>query len=151
MKMIMAIMEDHFSDATSSALVKANYRVTRLASTGGLLREGATTLMVGVAAHSWRAAMSAGATTGEAINADWWRALELYAGISAPPGAGFGALALSEIARNQDLLTDVFGTVIAYQFLAAACADATVPLHQCSMAGDGEFGARLYEMLGLES
>jgi uncharacterized protein YaaQ len=48
MKMIMAIMEDHFSDATSSVLVKANFRVTRLASTGGFLREGATTLMVGV-------------------------------------------------------------------------------------------------------
>ena len=48
MKMIMAILEDHFSNATSSVLVKANFRVTRLASTGGLLREGATTLMVGV-------------------------------------------------------------------------------------------------------
>jgi len=48
MKMIMAIVEDHFSDTTSSALVKANFRVTRLASTGRFLREGATTLMVGV-------------------------------------------------------------------------------------------------------
>jgi uncharacterized protein YaaQ len=48
MKMIMAIVEDHFSDTTSSVLVKANFRVTRLASTGGFLREGATTLMVGV-------------------------------------------------------------------------------------------------------
>jgi uncharacterized protein YaaQ len=48
MKMIMVIVEDHFSDTTSSALVNANFRVTRLASTGGFLREGATTLMVGV-------------------------------------------------------------------------------------------------------
>jgi len=48
MKMIMAIVENHFSDSTSRALVKANFRVTRLASTGGFLREGATTLMVGV-------------------------------------------------------------------------------------------------------
>ena len=48
MKMIMAIVEDQFSDTTSSVLVKANFRVTRLASTGGFLREGATTLMVGV-------------------------------------------------------------------------------------------------------
>ena len=48
MKMIIAIVEDHFSDATSRALVKAEYRVTRLASTGRFLREGATTLMVGV-------------------------------------------------------------------------------------------------------
>ena len=48
MKMIMAIVENHFSDATSSALLKADLRVTRLASTGGFLREGATTFMVGV-------------------------------------------------------------------------------------------------------
>ncbi len=48
MKMIMVIVEDHFSDATSRTLVNANFRVTRLASTGGFLREGATTLMVGV-------------------------------------------------------------------------------------------------------
>lgn len=48
MKMILAIMEDNFSDTTSGALVKANFRVTRLASTGGFLREGATTLMIGV-------------------------------------------------------------------------------------------------------
>jgi uncharacterized protein YaaQ len=48
MKMIIAIMEDHFSSTTSKSLVQANYRVTRLASTGGFFREGATTLMVGV-------------------------------------------------------------------------------------------------------
>lgn len=48
MKMIIAIIEDHFSDQTSSALIKAGFRVTRLASTGGFLREGATTLMIGV-------------------------------------------------------------------------------------------------------
>ncbi len=48
MKMIMAIVENHHSDSTSSALVNANFRVTRLASTGGFLREGTTTLMIGV-------------------------------------------------------------------------------------------------------
>ena len=48
MKMIMAIVDDHYRDSTSSALIKANFRVTRLASTGGFLREGATTLMIGV-------------------------------------------------------------------------------------------------------
>ena len=48
MKMIMVIVENHYSDATSSALVQSNFRVTRLASTGGFLREGTSTLMVGV-------------------------------------------------------------------------------------------------------
>ena len=44
----MAIVDNHYSDSTSSALVDKNFRVTRLASTGGFLREGTTTLMVGV-------------------------------------------------------------------------------------------------------
>jgi uncharacterized protein YaaQ len=48
MKMIMAIVEGQYSDSTASALVNANFRVTRLASTERFLREGATTLMVGV-------------------------------------------------------------------------------------------------------
>lgn len=48
MKMIIAITENHMSDATSAALIAENFRVTRLASTGGFLREGATTLMIGV-------------------------------------------------------------------------------------------------------
>jgi uncharacterized protein YaaQ len=48
MKMIIAIIENHLSEATSSALLTRNFRVTRLASTGGFLREGTTTLMVGV-------------------------------------------------------------------------------------------------------
>jgi uncharacterized protein YaaQ len=58
MKMIMAIVEDHFSDNTSNALVQANFRVTRLASTGGILREGATTLMIGVEDEKLEAALN---------------------------------------------------------------------------------------------
>jgi len=48
MKMIIAIVENHLSDEISSELVAKNYRVTRLASTGGFFRDGATTLMIGV-------------------------------------------------------------------------------------------------------
>ena len=48
MKMIVAIVEDSKSESISQALLAANFRVTRLASTGSFLREGATTLMVGV-------------------------------------------------------------------------------------------------------
>ena len=48
MKMILAIIDDQYSDLTSKALVKSKFRVTRLASTGGFLRGGATTLMIGV-------------------------------------------------------------------------------------------------------
>jgi len=48
MKMIVAIIENHLSETTSEALNRKNFRVTRLASIGGFLREGATTLMIGV-------------------------------------------------------------------------------------------------------
>ena len=48
MKMIIAIMEDQFTEVTSRSLVEADFRITRLASTGGFFREGATTLMIGV-------------------------------------------------------------------------------------------------------
>ena len=48
MKMIIAITEKYMSDAASAALIAQDFRVTRLASTGGFLREGATTLMIGV-------------------------------------------------------------------------------------------------------
>ena len=49
MKMILAILRDEDSETVSHALVKSDYRVTRIASTGGFFRRGSTTLMVGVA------------------------------------------------------------------------------------------------------
>jgi uncharacterized protein YaaQ len=57
MKMIIAIMEDQFTEATSRSLVEADFRITRLASTGGFLREGATTLMIGVEDHQLESAL----------------------------------------------------------------------------------------------
>jgi uncharacterized protein YaaQ len=48
MKMIIAIVDDAIRGDISRNLLEANYRVTQLATTGGLLHNGATTLMVGV-------------------------------------------------------------------------------------------------------
>lgn len=48
MKLIIAIIQDKDSNRLSSALVKENYRATKLASTGGFLRAGNTTFMIGV-------------------------------------------------------------------------------------------------------
>jgi uncharacterized protein YaaQ len=48
MKLIIAIARDEDSDAIISALIEREYRVTRIASTGGFLRRGMTTMMVGV-------------------------------------------------------------------------------------------------------
>ena len=48
MKLIVAIVQDKDSNRLSGELVKANFRATKLASTGGFLRAGNTTFMIGV-------------------------------------------------------------------------------------------------------
>lgn len=48
MKLIFAIVQDHDADPVTQALTTAGLRVTRVASTGGLLRRGTTTLLIGV-------------------------------------------------------------------------------------------------------
>jgi len=47
MKLIIAILRDSDTETVSQALVSDGYRVTRVASTGGFLRRGSTTLMIG--------------------------------------------------------------------------------------------------------
>jgi uncharacterized protein YaaQ len=48
MKLIIAILRDEDCERISHALVTAGFRVTQIASTGGFLRRGSTTLMIGV-------------------------------------------------------------------------------------------------------
>lgn len=50
MKMILAIMPTSFSDQVSQILLDESYRVTKFASTAGLLSGGITTLMIITAA-----------------------------------------------------------------------------------------------------
>jgi uncharacterized protein YaaQ len=48
MKLIIAIIKDEDNDSVSRALTKKNFRVTFIASTGGFLRSGRSTLLIGV-------------------------------------------------------------------------------------------------------
>ena len=48
MKLIIAIIRDKDCDQVSQSLIQEEFRVTRIASTGGFLRRGMTTLMIGV-------------------------------------------------------------------------------------------------------
>lgn len=48
MKLIIAIVQDEDSGRVISSLMKEGYGVTKLATTGGFLRAGNTTLIVGV-------------------------------------------------------------------------------------------------------
>ncbi|PDW01630.1 cyclic-di-AMP receptor [Candidatus Viridilinea mediisalina] len=47
MKLIVFVTDDAHADASVDALVEQGFRVTRLATTGGFLRRGNTTLLVG--------------------------------------------------------------------------------------------------------
>ena len=48
MKMIIMIVKDSDADTLTQSLTSAEYRVTRVASTGGFLRSGFVTLLLGV-------------------------------------------------------------------------------------------------------
>jgi uncharacterized protein YaaQ len=46
-KLVIAVIQNEVADAVVDALLEADFRTTRLASTGGYLRRGNTTLMIG--------------------------------------------------------------------------------------------------------
>ena len=48
MKLIIVIVKDNDADALTQALTAGSFRVTRVASTGGFLRSGVVTLLLGV-------------------------------------------------------------------------------------------------------
>jgi uncharacterized protein YaaQ len=48
MKMVIIIVKDSDADEITQALTSVKYRVTRIASTGGFLRSGVVTLLLGV-------------------------------------------------------------------------------------------------------
>jgi uncharacterized protein YaaQ len=48
MKLMFVIIRDKDADSIVQILVDKNYRVTRVASTGGFMRRGNVTLMIGV-------------------------------------------------------------------------------------------------------
>lgn len=47
MKMVIAVVQDQDSNRLSNALTQADFRATKLASTGGFLRAGNTTFLIG--------------------------------------------------------------------------------------------------------
>ena len=58
MKLIIAIVQDEDASRLVSALMNDGYGVTKLATTGGFLRAGNTTLLVGVDDDRFQGAMA---------------------------------------------------------------------------------------------
>ena len=48
MKLIIAILRDQDTETVVQALITGGYRVTRISSTGGFIKRGSSTIMVGV-------------------------------------------------------------------------------------------------------
>jgi len=48
MKMIIVIVQDNDADTLMRAFTAANFRVTRIASTGGFMRSGVVSMLLGV-------------------------------------------------------------------------------------------------------
>lgn len=48
MKLVIAVVQDKDSTRLSNALIKEGFRATKLASTGGFLKAGNTTFMIGI-------------------------------------------------------------------------------------------------------
>ena len=48
MRMIIVIVKDSDAEQVTQALTSSDFRVTRIASTGGFLRSGVVTLLIGV-------------------------------------------------------------------------------------------------------
>ncbi|MEB3102388.1 cyclic-di-AMP receptor [Ferviditalea candida] len=48
MRLVIAVVQDKDSNRLSAALIKDGFRATKLASTGGFLRAGNTTFLIGI-------------------------------------------------------------------------------------------------------
>ena len=48
MKLVIAVVQDKDSNRLSNALIQSGFRSTKLASTGGFLKAGNTTFMIGI-------------------------------------------------------------------------------------------------------
>jgi uncharacterized protein YaaQ len=57
MKLMLAILKDEDIDNVVQALTNDDFRVTRVASTGGFFRKGSTTLLIGVEDENLEAAI----------------------------------------------------------------------------------------------
>jgi uncharacterized protein YaaQ len=67
MKLVLAIIKDGDSDVVIHALTDAGFRVTRIASTGGFLRKGVATLLIGVEDEQLESALEILRTTTTAV------------------------------------------------------------------------------------
>jgi peptidyl-dipeptidase A len=102
----------------------------------------------------WRWQVLAGTTTPARYNDDWWELRTKYQGVAPPgprPADAFDPGAKAHIAQNTPYMRYFLAHIYEFQFYRAACRIAgwRGPLHQCSIYGNKEVGARFEAMLRL--
>jgi peptidyl-dipeptidase A len=102
----------------------------------------------------WRWQVLAGTTTPARYNDDWWALRTKYQGVAPPgprPADAFDPGAKAHIAQNTPYMRYFLAHIYEFQFYRAACRIAgwSGPLHQCSIYGNKEVGARFEAMLRL--
>jgi peptidyl-dipeptidase A len=102
----------------------------------------------------WRWQVLAGMTTPARYNDDWWALRTKYQGVAPPgprPADAFDPGAKAHIAQNTPYMRYFLAHIYEFQFYRAACRIAgwRGPLHQCSIYGNKEVGARFEAMLRL--
>ncbi|HSB90734.1 MAG TPA: cyclic-di-AMP receptor [Anaerolineales bacterium] len=88
MKLLIAVLWDEDAEKAVPALVERGLRVTRVASTGGFLRRGNTTLLIGVDDARVQEAIGVLRETGAA---------------APPAGTGRGAVFVLEVERFEQI------------------------------------------------
>jgi peptidyl-dipeptidase A len=110
----------------------------------------------GLLVDKWRWEVFAGTVKPEQYNDRWWELRNEYQGIAAPitrTAADFDPGAKYHVPGNTPYLRYFLSTILQFQFHRALCKTAghTGPLHECSIYGNKEAGARLAATLAMGS
>ena len=102
----------------------------------------------------WRWQVYAGQTKPAEYDRDWWQLREKYQGISRPAplsADGFDAGAKFHVASDTPYARYFLADMLQFQFHRALCRQSGFqgPLHQCSIFGNKEAGAKFQAMLAM--
>lgn len=109
-------------------------------------------LPFGLMVDQWRWKVFNGEYSPSEYNDGWWELREKYQGLRAPgdrPGNAFDPGAKYHIPGNTPYMRYFLAHILQFQFHKAACdmAGFEGPLHQCSIYGNKEVGARFNDMM----
>ena len=111
-------------------------------------------LPFGLLVDQWRWKVFSGEIGPQDYNASWWELVRKYQGVAAPVPRGekdFDPGAKYHVAGNVPYTRYFLAAILQFQFHRALCEAAghKGPLHECSIYGNKEVGARLERMLAM--